>query len=422
MNIEPLSIEQELHSSKASSNRQGRNEHATRNYILFNIIAFILVLLCPGTSLWADSISNCNLPSSNNATSADDTIPNNIHCDSLANKSSTLSNQIVIQLAMLYGTINIYELIKFMMHIIAVIVSFLSVHHSNPGILTQEAMKRLNEVDNFDAFSDQKINIAPDGENELDDMERQSFLEPIPTPSSSNAPQSKPEPRDCQTTLCRSTRRKYCTKCNMHPPLRSHHCKICNACVATFDHHCLFLDTCIGERNHFRFWVFLLLNVIGLHHALGIVGSGHVPKSLEYPQLRSWGVLILIAARIYFYPILFVGTVLFTIHSLLMVSNSTSFEFGKASGHIDYLRGIRMMDFPFGKGLCSNVRVFFGRDDVSNRFCRCSNQIQLKLETSEEQSFDEEWTPIVWRMPEFIERDSEEWWNHPWQNKYWSCC
>jgi hypothetical protein len=423
----------QLHPSNAPPNRQRRNRHATRNYILFNVIAFVLTLSCPSTYLWADSMYDCNLliPSSN-ATSTDNGAPNNIRCESFATESSVLSDQFVIGLAMLYGKINIYELVKFMMHIIAVIVSFLSVHHSNPGILTEEAMTRLNGVDNFDVFVDQKVinsNITPGGENtgmnsEFDDMERQSFLEPAPThPLPTNTPQSKPESRDGQTTLCRSTRRKYCTKCNIHPPLRSHHCRICNACVATFDHHCLFLDTCIGERNHFRFWVFLLLNVIGLHNALRIVGSGHVPKSLQNQQLRSWGVLILIAARFYFYPILFVGNVLFTIHTLLMVTNSTSFEFGKASGHIDYLRGTRMMDFPFAQGLCGNLRLFYGRDDVSNRFRRCRNQMQSRAgATFEEQSLDGEWTPILWRMPNFIERDSEEWWNHPWQNKYWSCC
>jgi hypothetical protein len=94
-----------------------------------------------------------------------------------------------------------------------------------------------------------------------------------------------------------------------------------------------------------------------------------------------------------------------------MVTNSTSFEFGKASGHIDYLRGTRMMDFPFAQGLCGNLRLFYGRDDVSNRFRRCRNQMQSRAgATFEEQSLDGEWTPILWRMPNFIERDSEEWW------------
>jgi hypothetical protein len=32
------------------------------------------------------------------------------------------------------------------------------------------------------------------------------------------------------------------------------------------------------------------------------------------------------------------------------------------------------------------------------------------------------WTPVLWYPPGKIVRDSEDWWEHPWQNKYWSCC
>ena len=195
-------------------------------------------------------------------------------------------------------------------------------------------------------------------------------------------------------------------------PRQQHHHRICRAWVATFDHHCLFLHTCFGERNHFRFWLFLLFNVTGLNHSLQIVTSDHIPKSVDVDSIRSVGRLILVVTRFYLYPILSVATILFAIHTLLMITNSTSFEFGKASGHIDYLRGTRMMDLPFGLGLCNNLRVFFVRDDVS-KHVTCAHSEEL---------LSPKWSPTVWRMPKSIERDSEDWWNHPWQNKYWSCC
>ena len=66
---------------------------------------------------------------------------------------------------------------------------------------------------------------------------------------------------DSQSTF-RGSRRKRCEQCRLAPPLRSHHCKVCQKCVATFDHHCDFLGTCIGERNHARFWLFLLVKNI----------------------------------------------------------------------------------------------------------------------------------------------------------------
>jgi hypothetical protein len=32
------------------------------------------------------------------------------------------------------------------------------------------------------------------------------------------------------------------------------------------------------------------------------------------------------------------------------------------------------------------------------------------------------WQPTLWHRPLPVLHDSEDWWNHPWQNKYWSCC
>lgn len=63
----------------------------------------------------------------------------------------------------------------------------------------------------------------------------------------------------------------FCAECALLPPLRAHHCVFCGRCVATFDHHCLLLATCIGEKNHCRFWWFLLLQSVELALAIGVV-------------------------------------------------------------------------------------------------------------------------------------------------------
>ena len=56
--------------------------------------------------------------------------------------------------------------------------------------------------------------------------------------------------------------RTFCPTCGFEPPLRSHHCSFCNKCVGTFDHHCLIIGTCVGERNHCRFWWFILIHTV----------------------------------------------------------------------------------------------------------------------------------------------------------------
>ena len=65
----------------------------------------------------------------------------------------------------------------------------------------------------------------------------------------------------------------YCKYCAIAVPLRSHHCNHCQRCVATFDHHCFVIGTCIGERNHCRFFTFLLINFLGVWYLSTIVDS-----------------------------------------------------------------------------------------------------------------------------------------------------
>ena len=191
-----------------------------RNYLSMILIAYILTLLSPGSILW----------------------------------SSSKSKDIIM-----YSSINILVLAKLTAFTITLIIVFLNLQGSDPGILTPDVMVRLDEAD--DVTSNARDIIDSNNEDE-----EEGRLEEI-------LPLTKEESLHESQTLYSHTRRKYCNECQIYPPLRSHHCKICNRCIATFDHHCVFLDTCIGERNHFRFWLFVSLNVTCLHTALGIVSS-----------------------------------------------------------------------------------------------------------------------------------------------------
>ena len=68
----------------------------------------------------------------------------------------------------------------------------------------------------------------------------------------------------------------YCKYCDISVPRRSHHCNYCQRCVATFDHHCFVIGTCIGERNHCRFYTFLLINFVGIWCLSVIVDSAFI--------------------------------------------------------------------------------------------------------------------------------------------------
>ena len=190
------------------------------------------------------------------------------------------------------------------------------------------------------------------------------------------------------------------------------------------------MDTCIGERNHWRFWWFLLLNVGALKTALDIVNSSAVTlTAFVYDQGNSvsssnddlqlaLACAITIIAKLYLYPIFIISWILLTVHTLLAMGNVTTFEFTKAA-EIDYLRGTRIMDFPFGNGICKNLSIFLRRDDLYRSLCLLS---KAQVDRDKSELMDERWVPIEWIMPELIDRESKEWWNHPLQNQYWQCC
>ena len=319
--------------------------------------------------------------------------------------------------------------------VLAILLLFLffNLRRGDPGYLTNDVMSRLDRTEvissNNGSTPTQVDDLEADAEPPLTVPLTASSSSPVSDTAKvahlSLNPPNNEEQQERTAQLYPYTRRKFCEICQIYPPLRSHHCNKCHCCVATFDHHCSFLGTCIGERNHFRFWMFLLLNIICIKFALNIIiisvptsddnidhnnAVDDEASSSEITRIQMIKKTIHILAKIYMYTVYAFTVLLWTIHTYLLLANGTTFEFSKGSRHIDYLKGTNLCDFPFSQGLCRNIRMLVSRDDISTVLER----IRRRKTTT--------WLPILWKMPKCIERDSEDWWNHPWQNKYWSCC
>lgn len=65
--------------------------------------------------------------------------------------------------------------------------------------------------------------------------------------------------RDMDTITVSSTGgARFCKKCQVPKPDRTHHCSTCKRCVLKMDHHCPWLSTCLGLHNYKAFVLFLL--------------------------------------------------------------------------------------------------------------------------------------------------------------------
>lgn len=160
-------------------------------------------------------------------------------------------------------------------------------------------------------------------------------------------------------------------------PLRAKYCRHSKKIVAKYDHYCAIIGTCIGEKNHCRFWWFLLFNTILLSYGLAITHSGfHDTPARVGTWLNQNGYALALAIILWFLLITFGG--LWCFHCFLAVSNMTSYEFMRAD-RISYLKGTRDFDLPYSNGLCSNLRYF----------CWYSDGMVARLRRVE-------WEPKVW--------------------------
>ena len=375
-------------------------------YVSLSTVAVLLTITCPGnTCLWTSSGKNTTV-------------------------AGGKRGEHELQYNELAKIIAIYVLVE---------TAFFVLSNSDPGYLTAEMLS--NHLDDDDGLSllvgyedNNKEEDGPQQQNledeEEKDVEKTSLtLDKAATRSrhfSSSAknhnvgtlmndatavvdPLSKQTHSDDDKStnneyFFQGTRRKICEICQFAPPLRSHHCRQCNRCVATFDHHCNLIGKCVGERNHCRFWYFLVLQYAGFWICCNVVGSSQLGLTtlLFHQQDFGWDAMQVVIAKLYLYPLTAFAFIMLIIHTVFSISNSTTFECNKGPRHLEYLKGTREMDLPFSKGIRHNLRAF------------CCQRDGAVATTP--------WKPTLWQAPGRIVRDSEDWWEHPWQNKYWSCC
>jgi len=147
----------------------------------------------------------------------------------------------------------------------------------------------------------------------------------------------------------------YCSKCNIHPPVRSGHCKECQRCVLRRDHHCPWMGTCIGMNNHFHFLLYLFFEGVTLF----IFAYNCIPAALIDKDLTEWIFTSFQCAIVSGLSVLGMvqPIVLFPTHLFFAIVNKTTWETTRRD-RISYFQNWSYSHSPFSQGLTGNIKEF----------------------------------------------------------------
>lgn len=119
---------------------------------------------------------------------------------------------------------------------------------------------------------------------------------------------------------------RFCSKCEILKPDRSHHCSECKKCVLKSDHHCPWVDNCIGFKNLKFFYLLLLYGTFALTFLLleyiqvllQIVSTSEVKTIAEILFLIYYSLMLLLFILL---------SMLWMFQTYLLFTNTTSFEY-----------------------------------------------------------------------------------------------
>ncbi|CAK4080273.1 unnamed protein product [Aphanomyces euteiches] len=166
---------------------------------------------------------------------------------------------------------------------------------------------------------------------------------------------------DASIELKYNGNKRFCRKCNVPKPDRTHHCRSCGSCIAKMDHHCVFLNKCIGLENYKFFILFLGWS------ALACLSTAYlIWEYLFSTSFRQLGIELISTGWSFtsyhlqivavFFASLCVGlalTVFFLMHVYLTLFNMTTLEYFEKHGTISFIN-------YYNVGVVSNLHQVVG--------------------------------------------------------------
>ncbi|TPX44151.1 hypothetical protein SeMB42_g04079 [Synchytrium endobioticum] len=179
---------------------------------------------------------------------------------------------------------------------------------------------------------------------------------------------------------------RWCRKCELYKPPRTHHCRECGTCVLRMDHHCPWLNNCVGHYNTGHFLRFLIWTTASVVLCLGLHGyrlaqllmyQSHLEamRNGEYLQARKAVpimyvppatnremIAIVVNAVILIIAVLSVGmlTAFQTYYAMTNVTTIESMENDKIVELMNKGRIPKVAAFPYDLGWYRNVSQVLG--------------------------------------------------------------
>eukprot|EP00267_Zea_mays_P055383 XP_020408718.1 uncharacterized LOC100217160 isoform X3 [Zea mays] len=137
---------------------------------------------------------------------------------------------------------------------------------------------------------------------------------------------------DAEAAQGQGLKSRYCDKCCMFKPPRTHHCKVCRRCVLKMDHHCVWINNCVGYANYKAFIICVLNATIGSLYSFNILQviflCDLLLKEHDFDILYV-KILYILAGVLLFFLSLTIGSLLGW-HIYLLCHNMTTIEYREA--------------------------------------------------------------------------------------------
>jgi hypothetical protein len=119
---------------------------------------------------------------------------------------------------------------------------------------------------------------------------------------------------------------RYCSRCGVYQPPRSHHSRIHNSCVLRMDHYCVWVNNVVGAFNHKFFYLFLFYICFGISHYFITLVPYFIQVASDINNTNPLAFVLAIVVSLFLLPLSLMVFMFFGWNTYLLFTNQTAIE------------------------------------------------------------------------------------------------